>query len=179
VEESLVATGNPIGAADAGICSMTNTPANSAEDSRQREMIALVVLANTYVHLKLDSLRTKLNEVFLGEFLPPRNKGNFVVDGPGPGQFFIQANNAWRRRDVSAQQCAWAVLEILKFCQIDRRHLDPAASDGAALPAFSRSRAQKYKRCRRVSLYCTSRGEARFVGRGISGSSIEAHHDSL
>jgi hypothetical protein len=33
-----------------------------------------------------------LNEVFPGEFLPPRDKGNFVIGGPGPGQFFIQAN---------------------------------------------------------------------------------------
>jgi hypothetical protein len=76
----------------AGLHSTTNPSASRAEDSREREMIALVVLANTYVDLKLDSLRTKLNEVFSGEFLPPRDKGNFVVGGPGPGQFFIQAN---------------------------------------------------------------------------------------
>jgi hypothetical protein len=72
----------------AGIFSMTNS---QAQDSQDHEMIALVVLANTYVDLTLDSVRAKLDEVFPGEFLPPRQKGNFVIDGPTPG-FLIQAN---------------------------------------------------------------------------------------
>jgi len=68
---------------------MTNS---EAQDSQKQEMIALVVLANTYVDLTLDSVRAKLDEVFPGEFLPPRQKGNFVIDGPTPGGFLIQAN---------------------------------------------------------------------------------------
>ena len=56
-------------------------------------MISWVVLSNTYVDLKVDSLREKLDEVYPGQFLPPRDK-NFVIDGPTPGQFFIKSNIA-------------------------------------------------------------------------------------
>ncbi|HEY2840461.1 MAG TPA: hypothetical protein VGJ26_14995 [Pirellulales bacterium] len=65
-------------------------------------MIAWVVLANSFVDWELDSLRTKLDEVYPGQFLPPRDKGNFVVDGPTPGQFFIQANIPGAAWDVPA-----------------------------------------------------------------------------
>jgi hypothetical protein len=74
-------------------------PARSArlksEPSRpggEREMISWVVLANSYVDLKLESLRQKLDELYPGEFLPPRLQGNFVVPGPEPGQFLIQCH---------------------------------------------------------------------------------------
>ena len=56
-------------------------------------MISWVALSNTYVDLKVDSLREKLDEVYPGQFLPPRDK-NFVIDGPTPGQFFIKSNIA-------------------------------------------------------------------------------------
>jgi len=59
----------------------------------RREMISWVVLSNTYADLKVDSLREKLDEVYPGQFLPPRDK-NFVIDGPTPGQFFIKSNIA-------------------------------------------------------------------------------------
>jgi hypothetical protein len=55
------------------------------------EMISWVVLSNTYVDLKVDLLRAKLDEVYPRQFLPPRDK-NFVIDGPTPGQFFIKSN---------------------------------------------------------------------------------------
>jgi hypothetical protein len=55
-------------------------------------MVSWVVLANTFVDLTLDSLRAKLDEIYPGQFLPPREKGNFVVDGPTAGGFFIQAS---------------------------------------------------------------------------------------
>jgi hypothetical protein len=58
------------------------------------EMISWVVLANTYVELKLDSLRQKLDELYPGQFLPPRLQGNFAVLGPAPGQFLIQCHVA-------------------------------------------------------------------------------------
>src|ERR1700720_1281006 len=57
----------------------------------RREMISWVVLSKSYVDLKVDSLREKLDEVYPGQFLPPRDK-NFVIDGPTPGQFFIKSN---------------------------------------------------------------------------------------
>lgn len=66
------------------------SPASSVP--QDREMVSLVVLANTFVDLTLDSLRTKLDEIYPGQFLPPREKGNFVADGPTPGGFFIQAS---------------------------------------------------------------------------------------
>jgi hypothetical protein len=52
-------------------------------------MVSWVVLANSYVELSVDVLRQKLDEVFPGQFLPPRPKGTFVVAGPSPGQFMI------------------------------------------------------------------------------------------
>ncbi len=55
-------------------------------------MISGVVLANTYVELKLDSLRQKLDELYPGQFLPARLQGNFVVLGPAEGQFLIQCH---------------------------------------------------------------------------------------
>ena len=55
-------------------------------------MISWVVLSDTYVDLDVDLLRAKLDEVFPGQFLPPRDKGNFVVNGAVPGQFFVNAN---------------------------------------------------------------------------------------
>jgi hypothetical protein len=57
-----------------------------------REMVSWVVLANSYVELTVSSLRQKLDEIYPGEFLPPRQKGNFVVDAIPKVQFFIQAN---------------------------------------------------------------------------------------
>lgn len=57
-------------------------------------MISWVVLANTYVELKLDSLRQKLDELYPSQFLPSRLQGNFAVSGPAAGQFLIQCNVA-------------------------------------------------------------------------------------
>lgn len=56
-------------------------------------MISWVVLSNSYVELKVDALRKKLDEVYPGKFLPQSNK-NLVVDGPTPGQFLIKSNIA-------------------------------------------------------------------------------------
>ena len=63
----------------------------SSSVPQDREMVSWVVLANTFVDLTLGSLRAKLDEIYPGQFLPPREKGNFVVDGPTAGGFFIQA----------------------------------------------------------------------------------------
>jgi hypothetical protein len=64
----------------------------SSSVPQDRETVSWVVLANTFVDLTLDSLRAKLDEIYPGQFLPPREKGNFVVDGPTAGGFFIQAS---------------------------------------------------------------------------------------
>jgi hypothetical protein len=67
--------------------------AQSSSASRaEREMISWVVLSNTYVALDVGLLRAKLDEIYPGQFLPPRDKGNFVVNGPGFGQLFVNAN---------------------------------------------------------------------------------------
>jgi hypothetical protein len=70
-----------------------NSNGAASPSAGSREMVSWVVLSNTYVDLKVDSLREKLDEVYPGQFLPPRNK-NFVIDGPTPGQFFIKSTIA-------------------------------------------------------------------------------------
>jgi hypothetical protein len=61
-------------------------------EPQEKGMVSGVVLANTYLDLTLELVRAKLDEVFPGEFLPPRDQGNFVIDGTVPGQFFINAH---------------------------------------------------------------------------------------
>ena len=53
-------------------------------------MVSWVVLSDSYVELKVDMLREKLDAVYPGHFLPPQD-GSFVIDGPGPGQFFVKS----------------------------------------------------------------------------------------
>jgi len=72
---------------------MPRADAQSAAPSHTAdEMISWVVLSDTYVDLDVDLLRAKLAEIYPGQFLPPRDKGNFVVNGTVPGQFFVNAN---------------------------------------------------------------------------------------
>jgi hypothetical protein len=60
---------------------------------QRRDMISLVVLSNSYVELTLDTLREHLEQVYPGRFLPPREKGTFVVEGNIPDTpFFIQSD---------------------------------------------------------------------------------------
>jgi hypothetical protein len=57
------------------------------------EMISLVVLSSSYVELTLDTLRHRLDQAFPGYFLPPRERGTFVIDGNEPGvEFLIQSD---------------------------------------------------------------------------------------
>ncbi|HEX3939064.1 MAG TPA: hypothetical protein VHX43_16285 [Xanthobacteraceae bacterium] len=55
----------------------------------KHKMVSWVVLTGGYVDLSLDEVRQKLDEVYPGQFLPPRQKGNFVIAGPARGQFMI------------------------------------------------------------------------------------------
>ena len=59
---------------------------------RGRDMVGLVVLSNSYVELTLASLRERLDRVYPGYFVPPRQQGTFVIDGNAPNvEFLIQS----------------------------------------------------------------------------------------
>lgn len=63
------------------------SPAHAGE-----HMVSWVILSRSYARLDADKLRAKLDEVFPGEFLPQREQGSFVVEGPVPeAQFLIQS----------------------------------------------------------------------------------------
>lgn len=67
--------------------------ATSSVRGRKREMISLVVLSSSYVELTLDTLRERLDQSYPGHFLPPRERGTFVIDGNEPGaEFLIQSD---------------------------------------------------------------------------------------
>jgi len=53
------------------------------------DMVSLVVLSQSSPELTLDSVRTTLDAVFPGQFLPPREEGNFVIDGAVPGATYM------------------------------------------------------------------------------------------
>jgi hypothetical protein len=59
--------------------------------SQHHQMISLVVLSNSYVAPKTDSLANKLDELYPGKFLPLNQQANFVAAGPTPGQFLIKS----------------------------------------------------------------------------------------
>jgi len=49
-------------------------------------------LSNSYVELTVDSVRTTLDQLYPGQFLPPGDR-NFVIEGTVPdSQFMIQSN---------------------------------------------------------------------------------------
>ncbi len=54
-------------------------------------MLSGVVLSMSWVRLDADTLRARLDAAFPGEFLPPRDQGTFVVDGPVRAQFLINS----------------------------------------------------------------------------------------
>lgn len=69
------------------------TEATPSLHARDREMISLVVLSASYVELTLDTLRERLDQIYPGYFLPPRERGTFVVEGNEPGaEFLIQSD---------------------------------------------------------------------------------------
>jgi hypothetical protein len=56
-------------------------------------MLSLVALSNSHLGLTLDTLRTHLDRIYPGYFLPPRQQGTFVIDGEVKGvQFLIQSS---------------------------------------------------------------------------------------
>ena len=60
-----------------------------------RDMVSWVVLSKSYVALDAADLRAKLDEAFPGEFVPQRDRGSFVVEGPVErAQFLIQSRVA-------------------------------------------------------------------------------------
>ena len=83
-----IVSGSLLSRADAQSLSQASPPA------AKHKMVSWVVLTGGYVDLSLDQVRQKLDEVYPGQFLPPRQKGNFVIAGPAPGQFMIVSNIA-------------------------------------------------------------------------------------
>jgi len=58
-------------------------------DDGGHRMTSLVLLSVSPVALDLETLRAALDAVFPGQFLPPREAGNLVVDGPVKGAMFM------------------------------------------------------------------------------------------
>lgn len=54
-------------------------------------MISLVVLSRSHVDLGVQSLSNALDELYPGKFVPLEQQANFVVRGPGPGQFLVKS----------------------------------------------------------------------------------------
>jgi hypothetical protein len=52
-------------------------------------MIGWVILCGRKVELTEDTLRVRLDRIYPGEFLPPRQQGTFVVAGPVAGMQFM------------------------------------------------------------------------------------------
>ncbi len=52
-------------------------------------MVSLVALTSSWRELSIDEVRSSLDALFPGMFLPPREEGNFVIDGPAPGATFL------------------------------------------------------------------------------------------
>ena len=52
-------------------------------------MVGWVILCMTRVELTEETLRTRLDQIYPGEFLPPRQLGTFVVAGPVIGAQFL------------------------------------------------------------------------------------------
>jgi hypothetical protein len=53
------------------------------------DMTSLVMLSQSSPDLTLDSVRSLLDTLFPGQFLPPREQGNFVIDGAVPGATYM------------------------------------------------------------------------------------------
>jgi hypothetical protein len=53
------------------------------------DMVSLVILSQSSPDLTLESVRSTLDAVFPGQFLPPREEGNFVIDGGVPGAVYM------------------------------------------------------------------------------------------
>lgn len=53
------------------------------------DMVSLVVLAPSWQPWSTESVRAELDALFPGQFLPPREAGNFVIDGPIPDATYL------------------------------------------------------------------------------------------
>lgn len=52
-------------------------------------MVGWVILCREWVELAEETLRAQLDRLYPGEFLPPRRRGTFVVEGPVAGTQFL------------------------------------------------------------------------------------------
>jgi hypothetical protein len=53
------------------------------------DMVSLVALTPGWEPRSVDSVRRDLDELFPGEFLPPREEGNFILEGPVPDASYM------------------------------------------------------------------------------------------
>jgi hypothetical protein len=53
------------------------------------DMVSLVALLPSWQELTVDEVRESLDALFPGAFLPPREEGNFVIEGPVPGTSYL------------------------------------------------------------------------------------------
>jgi hypothetical protein len=60
-----------------------------AQQPGEHAMVSLVVLSSTPLDLTLESVRQALESLYPGQYLPPREEGNFVIDGAVQGAQFM------------------------------------------------------------------------------------------
>ena len=53
------------------------------------DMVSLVALLPSWQELAVEEVRQALDALFPGAFLPPREEGNFVIEGPVPGASYL------------------------------------------------------------------------------------------
>jgi hypothetical protein len=53
------------------------------------DMVSLVALMPSWHELTVEEVRESLDALFPGAFLPPREEGNFVIEGPVPGASYL------------------------------------------------------------------------------------------
>jgi hypothetical protein len=52
-------------------------------------MVSLVVLSQSSPDLTLEGVQVLLDSLYPGQFLPPRDEGNFILDGAVPGAIYM------------------------------------------------------------------------------------------
>jgi hypothetical protein len=83
-----------VGLSGAGARNLSGSAGESPPSSGmspRREMISLVALSTSCVELDVQSLSKALDELYPGKFMPLEQQANFVVRGPGPGQFLVKS----------------------------------------------------------------------------------------
>ena len=88
-------------------------------------MLGWVALSMTWLELTADSLRARLDAIYPGQFLPRRDHGTFVIDGPVKRmQFVIQSAIEGAKGMFLVSSVAASYADISDFAtQIEGRRL--------------------------------------------------------